>query len=248
MNLWGVIPAAGSGERMHSQLPKQYLSLVGVPVLQRAIDALLDIRSVSNVVVVLSADDTHWPTLKASSDPRVHTAIGGRLRAESVLAGISTVRQRAGDDAWVLVHDAARPLVAVADVQRLIKAVMQAGAIGGLLAVPVQDTLKQASENRGCLRTVSRASLWQAQTPQLFRAGQLGDALVSALASEQAGDGQQTPPSEPAMPLITDEASALERLGYQPLLVEALEANLKITRPVDVAVAEALLKRSAACE
>jgi 2-C-methyl-D-erythritol 4-phosphate cytidylyltransferase len=248
MNLWGVIPAAGSGERMHSQLPKQYLSLIGVPVLQRAIDVLLGVPSVSDVVVVLSADDTHWPTLAASSDPRVHTATGGRLRAESVLAGISAVRQRVGDEAWVLVHDAARPLLATADVQRLISEVMQAGAIGGLLAVPVQDTLKQASETQGCLRTVSRASLWQAQTPQLFRAGQLGDALVSALAFEQPGDGQQSPLSEPALPPITDEASALERLGYQPLLVEALEANFKITRPADVVVAEALLKRSAACE
>ena len=197
-------------------------------MLERSLNSMLAIAGVAGVVVVLSPDDTYWHTLETSRNEKVHTAPGGETRADSVQAGIDCVLQHANSDTWVMVHDAARPLVAVSDVQRLVNAVYNSGAPGGLLATPVHDTLKKADEYAGVLDTVERRNLWQAQTPQLFRAGPLHDALCSALANSNAA--------------VTDEASAMELAGHQPLLVEALQPNFKITRPVDWQLATALLQ------
>lgn len=231
-SLWGVIPAAGSGQRMQSEVPKQYLALSGKAVLQRSIETLLAVRGLQAVVVALpTADCPSFRQLDACGDPRVQRVTGAAERAGSVAAGVAAVRRQAGDDVWVLVHDAARPLVALADIHRLIETVLASGAVGGLLGRPVQDTLKRAASGPVSERTVSRDGLWQAETPQLFRAGDLGDALAAGLAA-MADDRQVQ---------ITDEASALERLGRFPLLVEARSPNPKITRPADLLLAEALL-------
>jgi 2-C-methyl-D-erythritol 4-phosphate cytidylyltransferase len=227
---------------MQGELPKQYLPLLGITMLQRTLERLLDVPGLQGVVVVLAKDDSNWHELAVSRDERVRTALGGDSRAASVAAGIQIVRASVGDDCWVLVHDAARPLVSLSDIQRLTDAVVNSGATGGLLATRVQDTLKRADEYCTVQATVSRENLWRAQTPQLFRAGELGDALTRALSAtssdEKATDVEHMP--------ITDEASAMEQAGHDPLLVEALDPNPKITRPVDVLLIEAYLQRGVA--
>jgi len=241
-SFWAVVPAAGTGSRMQGELPKQYLPLLGITMLQRTLERLLDVPGLQGVVVVLAKDDSNWHELAVSRDERVRTALGGDSRAASVAAGIQIVRASVGDDCWVLVHDAARPLVSLSDIQRLTDAVVNSGATGGLLATRVQDTLKRADEYCTVQATVSRENLWRAQTPQLFRAGELGDALTRALSAtssdEKAADVEHMP--------ITDEASAMEQAGHDPLLVEALDPNPKITRPVDVLLIEAYLQRGVA--
>jgi len=228
--LWAVIPAAGVGSRMGAMVPKQYLPLAGQCMLQRCVSQILQLPDVAGIVVVLAEEDAHWQSLPASADARVHTCIGGDSRALSVMAGLTHVLQLSSVESWVMVHDAARPLVAVSDIHRLLKAVYNSGSVGGILAVPVSDTLKRSDEYHLIDDTVSRQDLWQAQTPQMFRTGELLEALQSA----QQADAKQA--------LITDEASAMEIAGHMPQLVEALEPNLKITRAADLLVAEALLK------
>lgn len=226
---WIVVPAAGFGERMGGETPKQYLTLGKHSVLQVTLSQLLKVPNVEGIVVVLAADDNLWSNTPVSNDPRVHTCIGGDTRAKSVVAGLKYVSKKVPVDTWVLVHDAARPLIQVSDIQRLTDAVVNSGAVGGILAARVQDTLKLADEYCCIERSVDRDSLWQAQTPQLFKVGALLDALQAALSSQDASV------------TITDEASAMEIAGHEPLLVEALQPNLKMTRPVDLRIAMAIL-------
>ncbi|MFK7862496.1 MAG: 2-C-methyl-D-erythritol 4-phosphate cytidylyltransferase [Granulosicoccus sp.] len=226
--LWVIVPAAGSGQRLGGELAKQYQLLDGISMLERTIKRLLGIPGLAGMVVVLAPDDAHWPTRLSDNDSRIHTTSGGSTRAESVLAGIDFVLKQTLAQTWLMVHDAARPLVAVSDIQRLINVVYNSGAIGGLLATPVHDTLKKADEYASIVHTIERSDLWQAQTPQMFRAGELHGALTEAMSSDPGA--------------VTDEASAMERAGHQPQLVEALQPNFKITRPVDWEMATALLK------
>lgn len=226
--LWVIVPAAGSGQRLGGDIAKQYQLLDGISMLERCVNRMLDIPGFAGMVVVVDKDDTHWETTSGMADSRIHTTAGGNTRAESVLAGINYVLQQTAAQTWLMVHDAARPLVEISDIQRLIDVVYNSGATGGLLATPVQDTLKRSDENASALETVERSELWQAQTPQMFRAGDLHQALTVAM---------DTHPD-----LITDEASAMELAGHQPQLVEALHPNFKITRPVDWELATALLK------
>ncbi|MDB4223309.1 2-C-methyl-D-erythritol 4-phosphate cytidylyltransferase [Granulosicoccus sp.] len=229
---WIVVPAAGFGERIGGVTPKQYLTLGEQSVLQVTLSQLLQVPDVEGIVVVLAADDSLWSSVPASADPRIHTCIGGDTRADSVVAGLKYVSKKTPVDTWVFVHDAARPLIHLSDVQRLSDAVYNSGAVGGILAARVQDTLKQADEYYYIERSVSRESLWQAQTPQLFKVGALLDALQSALSNNESDDTSIT---------VTDEASAMEYAGHEPLLVEALQPNFKITRPVDLRIATAIL-------
>ena len=233
--LWAVVPAAGSGTRMRAgtgplDRPKQYLMLAGRTLIERSLETLLAVPGLLGVVVALAPGDERWGSLALSRDPRVHRTDGAPTRAGSVDAALRRLVELAPRHARVLVHDAARPLASATDVGRLIAAVGERSAIGGLLAVPVQDTLKRGDEASRVRATVPRERLWQAQTPQLFELGALSDALGAALAGEGAA-------------AITDEASAMERAGHAPLLVEALDPNPKITRPSDLGVAEALLRR-----
>jgi len=229
--VWVVVPAAGSGQRLGGTCAKQYQLLNGVTMLERTLERMLLVPGVEAVVVVLASDDDQWQHLGCASDPRVRTVIGRDTRAGSVMAGIDEVLQHARPDTWVMVHDAARPLVAASDIQRLINAVYNSGAVGGLLATPVHDTLKRADDYAAVMQTVERVDLWQAQTPQLFRVGALHQAIEHGTNQEAC--------------TITDEASAMEQAGHQPLLVEALQPNFKITRPVDLQLASAVLRNPA---
>lgn len=220
---WIVVPAAGASRRVGGPVPKPYLTLLGRSVLEHSLRALLAHPAIAGGVVVLAADDREWPRQPADLRQRVRATVGGRERCDSVLNGLRALDAEAED--WVLVHDAARPCLALEDLTRLIDACRD-DATGGLLAVPVADTLKRAGEDGRTVETVPRERLWRAQTPQMFRLGALRRALEQALAAgEQPGD----------------EATAMERAGHAPLLVEGSPFNIKITRPADLAFAEAVL-------
>ncbi|OED44734.1 2-C-methyl-D-erythritol 4-phosphate cytidylyltransferase [Chromatiales bacterium (ex Bugula neritina AB1)] len=230
--LWVVVPAAGSGTRIGSEVPKQYLPLVGVAVLQRTLQVLLEVPGLQKIFVATRPQHTAlFESLQASSSNYIQTVPGTDQRVGSVAAGVAAVREEAGDNAWVLVHDAARPLVSLTDICNLVSAVIKAQSVGGLLATPVIDTVKKSDSASACLSTVPREKLWLAQTPQMFRAGQLADAIESALAMQHADKDLA----------ITDEASVFELAGLKPLLVESHSPNMKITMPQDFALAEAIL-------
>ena len=227
---YAVVPAAGIGSRMLSSLPKQHLPLDGTSVLERSIGQLLACQCVAEVVVTLGDWPSSLPRPIVFDDPRVATTRGGPSRAESVLHGLQSLLERVPGDSLVLVHDAARPCLRSEDVERLIDQVLQDPDNGGLLAIPVQDTLKRAGADQHSEATVDREGLWQAQTPQLFPLLSLRDAIVSGLEQGLA---------------ITDEASAMEFAGYRPQLVEGRSDNIKITRPADLALAEVYIKLQA---
>ncbi|VXC69843.1 4-diphosphocytidyl-2C-methyl-D-erythritol synthase [Pseudomonas sp. 8Z] len=216
---WLVIPAAGIGARMAADRPKQYLEVAGRCILEHSLDCFLDHPDLLGVVVCLAEDDPFWPALASAANPLIHRANGGRERADSVLAGLQALQQAGADEAdWVLVHDAARPNLARSDLDCLLD-VLATDPVGGLLAVPARDTLKQADAAGRVVQTVDRAVIWQAYTPQMFRLGALRQALGDALAVGAA---------------ITDEASAIEWAGLAPRLVEGRADNLKVTRPEDL--------------
>jgi len=224
--LWAVVPAAGVGSRMQASVPKQYLPLHGRSVIECALQRLASLPAVQGIVVALAADDHWWPDLQIELNIPLLTVAGGEQRCDSVLNALGLLSQTAGSADWVMVHDAARPCVQRADLDKLYQRVTQADQ-GGLLAIPVRDTMKRAEgERMQVVETVDRNDLWHALTPQMFRLGELQQALSQALAN-----GQQ----------VTDEASAMEYAGYQPLLVEGHHDNIKITHPDDLALAEYFL-------
>ncbi len=220
-----LVPAAGAGSRMQSDCPKQYLPLLGEPLIAHTLRALARESRIALIVVVVSPDDAYWESFDWSEwQSRLRVLrCGGETRAQSVLNGLDALAADTADETWVLVHDAARPCLPLEALSRLIDA-EQHDAVGGLLAVPVADTLKRADVDGRVAATESRAGLWQAQTPQMFRYGLLKRALLAAGAD------------------ITDEASAIEQLGLSPLLVEADSRNLKITRPRDLQLASLILE------
>jgi 2-C-methyl-D-erythritol 4-phosphate cytidylyltransferase len=219
---FALVPAAGAGVRMGiGGTPKQYAILGRKTMLEHALDAVLADRRVERAFAVVAPADTHWQGL-AVRDQRVEfLTVGGSSRAASVRNGLRAVADRFADSDRVLVHDAARPCLAAAELARLLD---QAGPDehGGLLAVPLADTVKRASCGR-VAATLDRANLWRAQTPQLFRFGALRAALAAA------GDA------------VTDEASAIERAGHAPRLVEGTASNLKVTTAEDLMLAKAVL-------
>ncbi|MGQ9724308.1 MAG: 2-C-methyl-D-erythritol 4-phosphate cytidylyltransferase [Tepidimonas sp.] len=226
---YALVPAAGSGSRAGLPVPKQYHRVAGQRVIDHTLMALTAVPALVGVGVVLAPDDD----TPIGGSARVRCwRVGGATRAQSVLNGLAALAEagaRAHD--WVLVHDAARCLVRPADIQALIDACRD-DPVGGLLAVPLADTLKEANADGRSDRTLPREGKWLAQTPQMFRLGVLRDALQAACADGFAG--------------ITDEASAIERTGGCPRLVRGSPHNLKLTYPEDFAVAEALLTGSAA--
>lgn len=218
-SFWVVIPAAGVGSRMRADRPKQYLQLGGRTILEHTLDCFLTHPNLRGLVVSLAADDPWWPSLACASDSRIHRAPGGAERADSVLGGLHLLEKLAADvNDWVLVHDAARPNLTREDLDRLLGELAD-DPVGGLLAVPVRDTLKRVGPDGRVLETIDRSVIWQAYTPQMFRLGALEEALAGALAEKVA---------------ITDEASALEWAGQSPRLIEGRADNLKITRPEDL--------------
>ena len=219
--VWAVVPAAGSGSRMGDDCPKQYLDLDGTPVLQRSLDALLALPALEAVAVAIAADDPRWASLPAASYPRVLVTTGGAERSDSVLSGLEALADRAAHSDWVLVHDAARPCVARVDLERLLDTLRE-DPVGGLLALPVSETVKRADDEQRVAETVARDGLWLAQTPQMFRYGMLRAALILCRDSGHS---------------VTDEASAMEQAGHRPRLVPGNPGNIKITYPGDLALA-----------
>jgi len=218
---WAVVPAAGVGKRMQADRPKQYLEIEGRPLIDYAITRLVMDPHIEGVVVAISADDGYWPTLNLALTKPLWVAEGGVERCHSVLNALQQLATHAHEDDWVLVHDAARPCVRPEDIARLIEQLTD-DPVGGLLAIPVRDTMKRAEANRRVITTEDRQGLWHALTPQMFRYGKLRHALEQALEDEA---------------LVTDEASAMELAEYEPLLVEGHADNIKVTHPEDLALA-----------
>ena len=226
---FALIPAAGFGSRMGHQLPKQYLPLVEKPMIYHALHTLVNCSKITRVFVILAPDDDIWAHYNWTElqDKLVVEYCGGDARAESVLNGLNAMQSSGmvnGDD-WVLVHDAARPCLSAPQLDQLINELSYDG-VGGLLAIPVADTLKRADADHRITSTESRERLWQAQTPQMFRFNLLKDALSKV-------DSHQ----------ITDDASAIEALGLKPKLVLSDAYNFKVTYPQDLALAELILQK-----
>jgi 2-C-methyl-D-erythritol 4-phosphate cytidylyltransferase len=223
---WAIVPAAGQGARFGSDLPKQYTPLLGRPMLSWTLAALLAEPCIDGIVVSLAKGDTRWQGLPEFSNPRVRRCTGGARREHSVVNGLDALGGDARDTDWVLVHDAARPCLCRRDLE-LLFATLDADAVGGLLAIPVSDTLKRQAGEQRVGETVARDGLWRALTPQMFRHGLLLRALRLCLERDRP---------------VTDEASAIESLGLQPRLVRGSAGNVKVTSPDDVALAEAILR------
>jgi 2-C-methyl-D-erythritol 4-phosphate cytidylyltransferase len=234
MRYWLVMPAAGTGRRFGAPLPKQYAPLAGRTVIEWALAPFLEDSRCAHAVVAVTPGDPHWGEVAgrltaaaAGATPRITSVAGGDARSRSVRLGLAALEARAAPDDWVLVHDAARPCLTRADLDRLVAA-LSGHALGGLLASPVRDTLKRASEAGAAVaETVERSGLWRALTPQMFRFRPLCAALDAAHAAAR---------------LPGDEAEALEWRGEQPLLVAGAATNLKITSADDLALAAAILR------
>ena len=219
---WVIVPAAGAGKRMGTDTPKQYLPLGDKTVLEHTLDTLLFCQRLAGVVLVLSPDDERWAELQSRYTRQpLNTVTGGAERCHSVLNGLDYLATCASDEDWALVHDAARPCVRLKDIERLITT-LEHSAAGGLLGVPVADTMKRVDKDDCISGTVDRNGLWHAYTPQMFRVGMLRAALKQAL------DKGET---------VTDEANAMELAGYRPRMVLGSRDNLKITVPSDLALA-----------
>ena len=217
-----LVPAAGTGSRMGGSIPKQYGLLAGEPMIRHALRALCGFDAIDRVYVVIAPEDAWWEAFDWSEfAPRLEVVrAGGETRALSVINGLKAIA--ASPDDWVMVHDAARPCLDREALSRLVSGIGE-GDVGGLLALPVADTLKRDGGSGLVVETVPRAGLWQAQTPQMFRYGLLLEALSRAPRDQ------------------TDEAGAVEALGLAPRLVEGSPANFKVTYPRDVAFAELIL-------
>jgi 2-C-methyl-D-erythritol 4-phosphate cytidylyltransferase len=220
LKCWAVVPAAGVGKRMQADRPKQYLPLAGKTVIEHTLNRLLQSGAFQSVAVAISVEDPYWPELDVSKHPQVITAPGGKERADSVLSALKLLQDKASEDDWVLVHDAARPCLTASDIHLQID-MLKDDAVGGILALSSHDTLKHV-DGLTITATIDRKHIWRALTPQMFKYGMLRDAL-------QETEGN---------PAITDEASALELLGFQPKIVEGRPDNIKITRPEDLALAQ----------
>jgi 2-C-methyl-D-erythritol 2,4-cyclodiphosphate synthase/2-C-methyl-D-erythritol 4-phosphate cytidylyltransferase len=240
--VWAIVPAAGRGARFSasapSAAPKQYASLLGATVLEWSLKALLAEPRVHAVVLGLAADDAHWTKLAPRlASPKLHTAIGGVNRQDTVANALEFLAERAAADDWILVHDAARPCLSAADLRALLDALdpgpgpgrgSRAGAggarSGAVLAAPIVDTVKRELGDH--VITVDRAGLWRALTPQVFAFAELRHALKEATLAGIT---------------VTDEAQAVERLGLHPTLVQGSPFNIKITRVLDLATATNIL-------
>lgn len=240
MNLpqyWLVMPAAGRGKRFGAPLPKQYLPLAGRSMLEWSLEIFLTDTACRGAVLALSPGDERWPQVRARLVGSIIEAPGGAERSDSVRQALEALRiHGAGEADWVLVHDAARPCVTRAEVNALLQGVARESSVqpgpldGGILALPLADTLKRGVNEAGSTvsaETVPREGLWRALTPQMFRLGALLAALRAAVASNR---------------LPTDEAQAMEWQGAKPRLVTGESTNLKVTTVADLALAEGILQ------
>ena len=224
MKCWGIVPAAGVGARMNGGVPKQYLPLAGASVLDRSLAALFGHPAMRAVVVALSARDDRWSESAFAGDARVLQCTGGASRARSVANALGALDGLAAPDDWVAVHDAVRPCLRAADLDRLLReaATAPAGAGGAILVVPIADTLKQVAGGY-VERTLDRDGVVRAVTPQVFRYAPLRAAMEDAVARGDA---------------VTDEAGAMERAGHPIKAVVGDAGNVKITYPDDLRYAQ----------
>jgi len=221
---FALIPAAGGGSRFGGERPKQYALLGGQAMLAHAVRTLSEFTPIAKTFVVLAPEDREYRERVGEHRRVMVLQCGGATRAESVRNGLKLMRGEAHERDWVLVHDAARPCLTPTDLRKLMIEASD-DAVGGLLAVPVADTLKRSDRDGRVSETPPREGLWQAQTPQMFRYGLLLEALAKDSALE-----------------VTDEAQAIERLGLKPKLVEGSRGNIKVTYAADLALAEAILQ------
>jgi 2-C-methyl-D-erythritol 4-phosphate cytidylyltransferase len=228
MKIWAILPAAGIGRRMAATIPKQYLQLNGLAVIEHSLKLLSSVPQLTQITVVVHPDDKYWAEIELGCfASEIVTIIGGDERGQSVLNGLRSLD--AGPDDWVLVHDAVRPCASLSDINRLIKEITTPNAThcGGILATPISDTIKRVNQANEIEGTVERDRLWSALTPQLFLFRQLIEAMESAITQGL---------------LMTDEASAMEHLGYPVKVVQGSSHNIKITHQADLALAEMILK------
>lgn len=223
---WAIVPAAGSGARMGSDIPKQYLKILGKTILEHTVERLASHPQISGVVVAVAAEDAHWDSLSFDTNKPVIKTLGGAERCHSVKNALYEVTAHAGDQDWVLVHDAARPCLRHEDLDKMFKQ-LSSHMVGGLLAYPVKDTMKRSDDKQRVIETVDRSHLWHALTPQMFRLH-----LIKKVLNDSIEKGV----------IVTDEASAMEQAGYKPKLVEGHADNIKITTPGDLTIAECFLK------
>ncbi len=236
LRFWAVVPAAGSGQRFGGTIPKQYEQLHGEAILARSLRTLLESSTpLAGVVVALANNDQRFDTLTVANDKRIIRALGGMTRAESVLKGLQALSGKAAPNDWILVHDAARPLLSKHSLQSLIgQAEILPVNAGAILATPIADTLKRQSPDSGesgealVEKTIPREHLWAAQTPQMAPYQTLQKALEKLTGEGRANE-------------ITDEASALEMTGSSVKLVRGETSNIKITQPEDLRFAEAYM-------
>ena len=225
--LWAVVPAAGQGRRVGGAVPKQYREIAGMPVLAHTLKRLAAVQEIDATFVGVSETDSHWRNLPLPPGMQVACYTGGQSRAETVWLGLQALQACVGTSDWILVHDAARPCVQVEDIDALISAVIPS-LDGGLLAVPVTDTIKVANQDSTTKQTMDRKMLWRAQTPQLFRFSVLYTALQAVVHDLES---------------ISDESAAVEKLGLKPLIVQSAERNIKITNDKDLQLAEFFLSK-----
>ena len=226
-DVWAVVPAAGIGRRFAGDRPKQYAALGARPVIAHVVERLAAVRGVAGIVAAVSPGDPWWDDAAEGFGVRVATVDGGAERCDSVLNALDHLSTVAPEGDLVMVHDAVRPCVEVADIERLVAAARREPH-GAILAAPVSDTLKRAGSDGSIDGTVDRSRLWRALTPQVFPLGRLRGALRGAIENGCA---------------VTDEAQAMELAGARPRLVEGAPGNIKITRAEDLALARALLER-----
>ena len=224
---WACVPAAGVGVRFGADRPKQYLKIGDRTILDHTLDVLVRHDKIAGIAVAISATDNWWKECEVISNAKVIRTAGGKQRCQSVLNGLQALlRCGANKSDRVLVHDAVRPCLSPSDLNILVETVGQ-DINGGLLALPVTDTVKCADRQSRVGKTLMRELVWRAQTPQLFPLGKLQDALTRLIAKQQS---------------VTDESQALEELGLRPKLVAGSPHNIKITRPIDLAMAEFFLR------
>jgi 2-C-methyl-D-erythritol 4-phosphate cytidylyltransferase len=221
---WAVIPAAGIGERIGADIPKQYLQISGKTILEHALNPFLVNQRIKSLVIALNDKDTHFSHLNIQSNKDIITVTGGQTRAQSVLNALLEIKGRINSNDFVLVHDAARPCLTENDLNELIDATMM-NDVGGILASPIADTVKKVSNGK-VMETLDRSELWRAYTPQMFRYHYLLDALSHCITNN--------------IP-VTDEASAIEALGLQSSVVLGDSTNIKVTTPNDLVMAEKYL-------
>ena len=233
MTIWAILPAAGIGRRMGSTIPKQYLTIDGVPLILHSLRRLSAVSEIQKIIVVIHPEDNRWAKLQESIveefENRIITVMGGDERYQSVLNGLTAVTELAASDDWVLVHDAVRPCIRTSDIENLISKV-SLHPVGGLLGSAVDNTLKKVGADLSVIETVDRESYWNALTPQMFRFAALKESIEAVVAS-----GEQ----------VTDEAAAMEVAGFKPIMIAGHKDNIKITVESDLVWASQILKNQA---